>query len=661
MHTLAQNKPGIDQDTLIPRAVFFDNTANNKQHLRLSPDGQKIAYIAPLNGVLNIWVSTKDDMQNPKTVTNDAERGIRAFVWAYTNKHIIYGKDTDGDENTRLYVLDLITGKEQLITPATKVLAGIDKLSDKFPEEILVSLNERNPSFHDTYRLNIITGARELVYENNEFRSLIYDNNFNLRFATKANKEGGTEYFYYHNNQFNLYQVVSYDDSQTTSLIKINKNASNFYLIESYDSNYPVLRKIAFNDLYENGPKAVGNVIFGDQNGQISSTIASNISGDIVGVATTYFKSKWYFLDTKYEQIFKKLEQKLLGEIIVTSSSIDDNYWIIAVNSDTLPVDYYYYDVQSDNLVHLFVSSPELAKYQGQFCKMHSADIIARDGLKLPSYYTLPKEIDINGKAARPINFVLFVHGGPQVRDDWGFIPTVQWLANRGYGVLQINYRGSAGFGKELYKKGAGQWGAKAHDDLLDGVEWLIDNKFATKETIAIFGGSYGGYAALAGLTFSPDTFACAISIVGPSNLETLILSIPPYWAPYLNSLKKRIGADPDTEEGRKFLRSRSPLFAVEKIKKPLLILQGANDPRVKQAESDQIVEAMASHKIPVTYGLFPDEGHGFVKPQNRIAEYCLIEKFLHKLLGGKLEIIKDELKASSIIIKEDGQQLASH
>jgi dipeptidyl aminopeptidase/acylaminoacyl peptidase len=360
-------------------------------------------------------------------------------------------------------------------------------------------------------------------------------------------------------------------------------------------------------------------------------------------------------MDQSVQEDFAYLESLDDGVIDVTSTDLENKTWIVVYLSDTKPVKYYLYNRDTRQARFLFTNRSDLAKCE--LAPMHPVLIKSRDGLDMVSYLTLPNDAVAHKSSTRPIKplpLILNVHGGPTARDSWGLNAEHQWFSNRGYAVLSVNYRSSIGFGKEFINKGRGEWGGCMHDDLIDAVNWAVDNKIAARDKVAIYGGSYGGYAALVGLTFTPDVFACAVDIVGPSNLITLLKSIPPYWQPYYVELIRRTGGDPDTEEGRKFLESRSPLTFADRIKKPLLIAQGANDPRVKQAEADQIVAAMEANGIPFTYALYPDEGHGFARPENRISFYAVVEEFLQKHLGGKAEPIGNAFEGASVQIKEN-------
>jgi dipeptidyl aminopeptidase/acylaminoacyl peptidase len=366
--------------------------------------------------------------------------------------------------------------------------------------------------------------------------------------------------------------------------------------------------------------------------------------------ATNYLRNEWTALDRVISADLAYLKAKLKGDISVTSQTDANDAWIVEVDSATASIATYRYDRTTKALTKLFVSRPEL---EGEtLAAMIPIEIQSRDGLTLVSYLTLPPASDPNGNGRpdKPVPMVLLVHGGPWSRDIYGYYGLHQWLANRSYAVLSVNFRGSTGFGKAFVSAGDLEWGAKMHDDLIDAVDWAIAAGITTADKVAIMGMSYGGYATLVGLTFTPDRFACGVDIVGPSNLNTLLDNSPAYWTKDEHSVQKRIG-DPTTEQGRQLLHDRSPLFKVEAIKRPLLIGQGTNDPRVNQAESGQIVNAMAKKGIPVTYILFPDEGHGFVRPENRIAFFAAAEQFLAAFLGGRAEPIDGAIKASSATV----------
>ncbi len=631
----AQKAPTtMDEVPLIPREKFFGNP--EKARARLSHDGKRLAFVAPVEGVLNVWVSPNDDPEQAKPVTFDKHRGVTAYSWAYTNKHILYTQDKNGDEDNHVYVIDLESGKITDLTPLDKIAAQIEGVSEKFPEEILVGVNDRDERhFHDIYRVNILTGDRKLVQLNPGFAGFLTDDDYRVRFAINFTPDAGQVWLKAEpDNKWDQWVKIDSIDAMTTSPAGFDKTGEKMYLIDSRDRNTAALEVLDLKTGEE-------TVIAKNDKADISGALVHPTEKTIQAVSFTYEKTEWMILDDAVKADFEYLKTVEDGDIQITGRTLDDKRWTVAYLKDNGPVQFYIYDRANGErkTKFLFTSNRELAKLP--LVKMHPTVIKSRDGLNLVSYLTLPKwaDPDGDGRPNQPLPMVVNVHGGPWARDDWGYDPEHQLLANRGYAVLSVNYRGSTGFGKEFINAANRQWGAKMHDDIIDACNWAVEQKIAQKDKIAIMGGSYGGYETLVGLTFTPDYFACGVDIVGPSSLITLMQNPPPYWMPFMPVMKARVG-DVSTEEGREFLKSRSPLFFVDKIKKPLLIGQGANDPRVKQAEADQIVEAMNEKKIPVTYMLFTDEGHGFARPQNRFAFYAVTEAFLAENLGGRYEKI---------------------
>lgn len=388
-------------------------------------------------------------------------------------------------------------------------------------------------------------------------------------------------------------------------------------------------------------------MIAANDKADIGGAMSDPATGEIQAYSFTYLTTEWTATDPAIKASLDWLGTRLKGDFGVQSRTDDDTRWIVWNDPVTAPSATYIYDRTAGTLEPFYVTRPELAEAPLQ--PMHPVEIAARDGLTLPSYLTLPPGSDANGDGVpdQPVPMVLLVHGGPWARDGYGYNGYHQWLANRGYAVLSVNFRGSTGFGKDFINAGNLEWGRKMHDDLIDAVEWAVSKGITRGDQVAIMGGSYGGYATLAGLTFTPERFACGVDIVGPSNLETLLKTIPPYWQPLVQQFHERMG-NPQTPEGLALLKERSPLYSADRIEKPLLIGQGANDPRVNQAESDQIVAAMKAKSIPVTYVLFPDEGHGFAKPANNIAFNAITENFLATCLGGRAEPIGGTVKAST-------------
>jgi dipeptidyl aminopeptidase/acylaminoacyl peptidase len=630
---------------LIPRELLFGNP--DKAFVQLSPDGSRISFLAPVDGVLNVWVGPIDDLAQAKPVTKDTNRGIRFYTWAYSNDAVIYLQDNDGDENWHVYRVDLNNDEIIDLTPLEGVHANIQQVSHKCPGEILVGLNDRNPELHDLYRVDIRTGERRLIQENKDFAAFISDDDFNVRFAARMAPDGGIEYFEL--TASGAWEPsarlarVPLEDSLTTRPVDFDKTGKVLTMIDSRGRNTAALTaldlKTGEQTLVVENPRAdIGNVL-------IHPTEKS-----VQAVAFTYERRQWQPLDEAIAADLAYLRSVADGDLASIRRTLDDQHWIVNYEIDDGPLRVYHFDRREREIRFLFTIREGLE--DASLVKMHPVVIKSRDGLDLVSYYSLPwgSDADKAGRPDEPLPMVLFVHGGPWGRDEWGYDARHQWLANRGYAVLSVNFRGSTGFGKDFLNAGNREWGRKMHDDLIDAVGWAIEQGIADPERVAIAGGSYGGYATLAGLTFTPEIFACGVDIVGPSNLVTLLETMPPYWQPHLELFTKRVG-DYRTEEGRAFLTKRSPLTYVEQIRRPLLIGQGANDPRVKQAESDQIVQAMQEKNIPVTYALYTDEGHGFARPENRMSFYAITEAFLAKNLGGRYEPIGDDFENSSLTV----------
>jgi dipeptidyl aminopeptidase/acylaminoacyl peptidase len=641
---------GPDDVPLIPRAKFFGNP--EKARARLSPDGKRLAFVAPVEGVLNVWVSPDDDPAKAKPVTSDKHRGIFSYFWAYTSQHILYTQDKNGDEDDHVYSVNLDTGEIKDLTPIAKIAAQIEGVSEKFPEEILVGINDRGERrYHDIHRVHIVTGERKLVQENPGFDGFLTDDDYRVRFAMQTTPDAGQELLKpAAGGKWEPMIKIGPQDAMTSGPAGFDKTGEHLYFTDSRNRNTSALTSI---DL------ATGKetLIAEDPRADAGAVLMHPTEKTIQAVSFTYDRTQWKIVDPAIKADLDYLKSVADGEIQITGRTLDDKRWTIAYIMDNGPVRFYLYDrLPARKTRFLFTSQPELEKLP--LVKMHSQVIKSRDGLDLVSYLTLPKwsDPDGDGRPSQPLPLVLNVHGGPWARDDWGYNPEHQLLANRGYAVLAVNYRGSTGFGKEFLHKARREWAGKMHDDLIDAVNWSVEQKIAQKDKVAIMGASYGGYATLVGLTVTPEVFACGVDIVGPSSLLTLINNAPPYWYSFMPVLKLFVG-DWETDEGRKFLESRSPLNFVEKIKRPLLIGQGANDPRVTKAEADQIVKAMNEKKIPVTYVLVHDEGHGFARPENNFAFYAITEGFLAKHLGGRYEPIGNAFAGADFSVPsgEDG------
>jgi dipeptidyl aminopeptidase/acylaminoacyl peptidase len=617
--TTTINKPETQLPTLIPREILFGNPERISP--RLSPDGKYIAYIAPdEKNVLQVWLRTIEN-EAAKKLTDDKKRGISCFFWTYNPEQLIYLQDTDGDENFHLYLVNIQTNIVRDLTPFQGVKADVIALEPQFSSEILVEMNLNNREKFDVYRINLNSGAVEFDTDNpGNIMSWTADANYQIRAALAATPDGGSELLYRETVDLPWTSLRHWSPDDEGWVLGFAKDSQSLYLIASHEAN---AKRLLSLDLIGNQE----TVIAEDEQYDVSYAIAHPTERNIQAVAFYKDKLQWQILDETIASDWQAIAAVRSGEVNPVSRDLADKTWLIAYTTDDGPIYYYVYDRAAKSSTLLFSHRPELETLP--LVAIEPVAYQARDGLTIHSYLTRPQGL------SAPYPTVMLVHGGPWARDIWGYDPAVQWLANRGYAVLQPNFRGSQGYGKDFLNAGNREWGAKMHDDLIDGVNWLVSQGIAERDKIAIMGGSYGGYATLVGLTFTPEVFACGVDIVGPSNLITLMETLPPDWTPIMGMFQHRVG---DLKTETEFLKSRSPLFFVDKIQKPLLIGQGANDPRVKEAESEQIVNAMRQAGKPVEYVLYTDEGHGFARPENNLHFYAVAEEFLAKHLGGRFE-----------------------
>lgn len=618
----------------IPREVLFGNP--DITGIKISPDGKYVASLSAHKGVLNVWVQDFGKPETAKPVTHDSKRGIFRYNWTYTPGTIIFSQDVAGDENFGLYTLNVTTGETIEITKPGKVTSQIAELSHLRPQEVVIMSNERDPKFFDYKILNLATKATTDLFTNTEnYSGIIFDKQFHPVLASKSNPDGSSNIYLWNQKtkKFEKKTVIPFEDSLTSAAVDTSHDGSKVYTVDSRGRDKAALIEW---DLKTDKSR----ILASDERSDIQGLQMHPKTGKLLWASSYYLKRDIQFFDKETQKHFEHIEKQLNSDINVTSMSLEGDHWVVFADSSDKPVAFYFYDVKTKTLSEALYHMKSMLPYADRMSAMEPVEVPSRDGYQLVSYLT---------QARKPAgkSLVLLVHGGPWGRDTFGYHPYHQWLADRGYNVLSVNFRASTGFGKKFLNAGDKQWGRKMHDDLIDAVNWAVKNGYADPNQVVIMGGSYGGYAALAGVTFTPDTFAAAVDIVGPSNLETLLNTVPPYWESFRANLYKRVG-DPTTPEGRKLLKERSPLTHVDKIKKPLLILQGANDPRVKKAEADQIYNAMVAKKIPVEYVLFPDEGHGFAKASNNMAANAVIEEFLQKYLKGRLEPIEPHVKASS-------------
>jgi dipeptidyl aminopeptidase/acylaminoacyl peptidase len=603
----------------------------------LSPDGKKLAFLAPDERVLNVWVGDVGSTDF-KPVTADRKRGILQYRWAFDGRHLLYLQDSGGDENWRLYGVDLETGDVADHTPLEGVQTTILGTSERKPSEVLLGINKDDPRYHDVYRLDLRTGELTKELANPGFGEWIVDHDLVVRGAVRPTDEGGSD-------------IVLRDGDNWTVAIAIG--ADDYLINVTHDIGFDGDGHRLFHTSVASSDKA--RLVAFDTRTPESTVIAEDPDYDVFAIGfmvwdglrhpTTHepqlvpvLKDRltYVVLDQAVADDLKALEAVEDGEVSIISRDLSDTTWIVGFNRDDAPGHFYVYDRPSKIATFLFTTQPDLEEFT--LANVEPISLRSRDGLPLHGYVTFPP-----GVKRESLPAVLHVHGGPWGgRHLWGYQAINQWIANRGYACIEIDFRGSGGYGKAFLNASAREWAGKMHDDLLDGIDYCVEQGWIDREHVAIFGGSYGGYAALVGATFTPDVFKCAVDYVGPSNLITLLESIPPYWFAVAKQFDKLLG---NPERDRDFLWERSPLSRVDDISIPVLIAQGANDPRVKQAESEQIVAAMKERGLPYGYLLFENEGHGFYQPENREKFHLAAERFFATHLGGRAQ---EELAAAS-------------
>ncbi len=607
---------------LIPRSVLFGNPERSEP--AISPDGTQLGYLAPVNGVLNVWIRTLGQ-NDDRPVTDDTKRGIHIFAWQYDNKHILYAQDADGDENWRLYQTDIATRQTRNLTPFDKVQASIVAYEWDKPETMLVQINQRDESLFDVYRLDLTTGELNIDTENpGDVAGWHADNDLQVRAAQVMTADGSTIIRVRNDASSPWRELMQWGPDETFGgVFGFTPDNQKLWVATSIEANAARLLEV---DIATGARK----IIAADPQFDVSGMELEPKTNRLQVARFVKQRVSYEFIDPAIKADYERLQQAQPGDIVRLSRTLDDTKWVVTYSCDDAPVRWFLYDRPAKTASLLFSARPDLEKYQ--LSNMEPIEYTARDGMTIYGYLSVPE-----GVKAERLPMVLLVHGGPWHRDVWGYNPWAQWLSNRGYAVLQSNFRGSTGYGKQYINAGDRQWAGTMHTDLLDAKDWAVQRGIADPDKVCIMGGSYGGYATLAALAFSPEAFSCGVDIVGPSNLNTLLATIPPYWSTMVAALHKRMG---DNEE---FLNSQSPLFKAQQMKAPLLIGQGANDPRVKQAESDQIAAAIRANGQPVEYYVFPDEGHGFQRPENDMAFNAAVERFLAKYLGGRAEPPSEE------------------
>lgn len=623
---MEKNPSGMEVPPVIPLNDFFQNPVGASY--QVSPGGDYISWLAPWENRLNLFVEPSDGSGEPLRLTEAKDRDLAGYFWASPDT-IVYLQDDGGDENFHLFAVKSDgTGRRDL-TPFPGVRVGVvDDLRDD-DEHILISMNKRDARVFDVYRLNTNSGEMELVAENpGSVSTWVTDHDGRVRAAVQTDGVN-TELLYRESEDVPFRKVLVTDFRESVDPLFFTYDNKELYALSNLGRD-----KAAIVRLDPSSGKEL-EVVFEHPEVDVGGLVGSDKRKVITAATFTRDKQEYHFFDEQRRDLQRKLEEKLPGvEVVVTSTNLDEDRFVVRTYSDRSRGAFWYYDTRNGEMRELAEVSPWLK--EEHLAPMEPVRITARDGLVLPGYLTLPP-----GGPKKDLPAVLLVHGGPWARDRWGFDGAVQFLANRGYAVLQVNFRGSTGYGRAFWEKGFKQWGKAMQDDLTDAASWLVEQGIADSQRIAIYGGSYGGYAALAGLAFTPDVYAAGVSFVGPSNIFTLLESVPPYWEPMRKMQYEMIG---DPEKDQELLREASPLFSADHINAPLLIAQGANDPRVKKAESDQIVEALQSRGIDVPYIVKDNEGHGFANEENRFYFFRAVERFLAKHLGGRVEQSEDKI-----------------
>jgi dipeptidyl aminopeptidase/acylaminoacyl peptidase len=609
---------------LIPLQDLFGNP--ERAAPKPSPDRARLAWLAPEEGRLNVWVAPIDDDSAARPVTNDRERGIQNFFWSRDSARILYMQDRGGDENHHVWSVELDgAGAPRDLTPFDGVKAGVVDLPRATPDQILVSLNLRDRSLFDVHRLDLRTGALEPVAENpGNVSHWVVDREGRVR-AAHAQTPSGDYEIWARDDEGEPFRVVAeYSNEDGGHPYAFTPPGDELWVGSARGVD---LRRLVALNLRTGTERPLDS----DEEADLIGPLVSDLTGELQGALYLRDRLVLHAFDERLERDWQRLRELHPGDPWIMGQDAEERLWTVTFNDDRDPGATYLVDRSTGESRFLFRTRPQLDP--ATLAPMAPVVIRSRDGLTLRSYLTLPLGVEPRG-----LPMVLLVHGGPWARDAWGYQPEAQLLANRGYAVLQVNYRGSTGFGKRFLHAAEGEFAGRMHDDLIDGVRWAIDQGIADPSRVAIYGASYGGYAALVGATFTPEVFAAAVSYVGPSSLVTLVRSFPAYWRPFLESWWYRFVGNPDDPVQLADLEARSPLNFVDRIRAPLLVIQGANDPRVTKGESDQIVAALRARGVAVEYLVKDDEGHGFVKPENRMDAYRAIERFLAAHLGGRAE-----------------------
>jgi len=619
---------------LIARRALFDDA--DYASVTVSPDGWHLSWLAPVDGVRNLVVARIDDLASARPVTRVTGRNIAPFYrWAHTNSHIIFFQDHDGDENWRTSSVNIRNNAVVALSPAEGVRSFVMQIDRRFPTEVLLMHNGRDKRYFDLYRVNVANGSSDLLYVNKEFAELIADGEFQLRLGIRIAADGSAEVLQRHaGGDWSPFMTIPIGDIDGTYPLEFSADGKTLYMLDSRGRDKAALYAM------DMATKTTA-LLAADEEADIARV--SFFARRPVAARADRERARWHAVDPSALQDLTDLAAYGVGDITFTGRSYGDRVLTAHFERDAESGEYVLLDRETRKVRPLFKQRKALAGLALR--SLEAVTFPARDGLRLNGYLTRPDRT--NGK----FPLVLVIHGGPYARDFWGFNSVHQWLANRGYAVLSVNYRGSTGYGKAFITAADHEWGGRMHDDLIDAVNWAVGQGIADPKRVGFFGGSYGGYSALTAATRTPEVFACIVDLFGISNLVTFMATIPPYWQPWFNVWKNRLG-NPDTEGGRAFLLERSPLNHLEHATRPILIAHGLKDVRVVAAESQQMVDALKSRNAPVTYITFRDEGHGFVRPVNRLAFCAVAEAFLAKHLGGRCQPFEGDLSGSTMKVE---------
>ncbi len=602
-------------NTQIRLEDFFRNP--EKTAYQISPNGDYFSFLAPVKNRMNLFIQKRDSSQSTQ-LTNETDRDISAYLWA-DNNYVLFIKDTDGDENYKLFKADIITGNTDCLTDFPNVRTEVIDALDDIPNKIIIGLNKRNPQVFDPYRLDLESGEMEMLAENpGNIQEWLFDHDGKLRVAV-AIVDGVNTNLLYRETEQDEWEVISegtFKESFSPSFFTFDNK--DLFGISNLGRDKSVAVKFSINEQEE-------TVLFENEEYDVESLHYSQKRKVLTAASYTSWKRERHYFDKQMKELMQGIETKLEGyEISLAAQNKEEDVYIIRTYSDRSLGAYYLYEQKTDNIKKIVEVSPWLQ--ENLLSKVSPIQYTSRDGMNIHGYLTLPMGLTL--KTAKKLPLIVNVHGGPWARDTWTFNPEVQFFANRGYAVLQVNFRGSTGYGRAFWEASFKKWGQEMQDDITDGTQWLVDQGIADPKRLAIYGGSYGGYATLMGIVKESGLYAAAIDYVGVSNLFTFMQTIPPYWKPYLDMMYEMVG-NPDDKDDKEMMTKNSPVFHADKIITPLFIAQGANDPRVNIDESDQMVAALKKRNITVEYLVKEDEGHGFHNEENRFEFYHRIEKFL--------------------------------